>query len=121
MYKYLSFLPLNSILLQWDKTLCRICMLFLLLQLQKEQEIPSLELKMRRNYDFTQLYFQVLNFLPSVIVFLCLNEYHMKTPEILQVNLENYTLGASYCRQNMARGVSIFVKKNLKFNTYIHT
>jgi hypothetical protein len=41
----------------------------------------------------------------------------MKTPEILQVNLENYTLGASYCRQNMAKGgVSIFVKKNLKFN-----
>jgi hypothetical protein len=41
----------------------------------------------------------------------------MKTPEILQVNLENYTVGASYCRQNMAkRGMSIFVKKNLKFN-----
>jgi hypothetical protein len=40
----------------------------------------------------------------------------MKTPEILQINLENYTLGASYCRQNMAkRGESIFVKKNLKF------
>jgi exonuclease III len=41
----------------------------------------------------------------------------MKAPEILQVNLENYTLGASYCRQNMAKGgVSIFVKKNIKFN-----
>jgi hypothetical protein len=41
----------------------------------------------------------------------------MKTPEILQVNLENYTPGGSYCRQNMAKaGVSIFVKKNLKFN-----
>jgi hypothetical protein len=41
----------------------------------------------------------------------------MKTPEILQVNLENYALGASYCRQNMEKGgVSIFVKKNLKFN-----
>jgi hypothetical protein len=32
------------------------------------------------------------------------------------VNLENYTLGASYCRENIAKGgVSIFVKKNLKF------
>jgi hypothetical protein len=41
----------------------------------------------------------------------------METPEILQVNLENYTLGVSYYRQNMAKGgVSIFVKKNLKFN-----
>jgi hypothetical protein len=46
---------------------------------------------------------------------LCLTEHHMKTPEILQVNLENYTLGASYCRENMAKGVSIFVKNNLKF------
>jgi hypothetical protein len=41
---------------------------------------------------------------------LCLTEHHIKTPEILQVNLKNYTLGASYCRQNMAKGgLSIFV------------
>jgi hypothetical protein len=41
----------------------------------------------------------------------------MKTPDTLQVNLKNYTLGASCCRQNMAKGgVSISVKKNLKFN-----
>jgi hypothetical protein len=29
----------------------------------------------------------------------------MKALEILQVNFENYTLGASYFRQNMAKGV----------------
>jgi hypothetical protein len=47
---------------------------------------------------------------------LCLTEHHMKAPEMLQVNLENYTLGASYCRENIAKeGVSIFVNKNLKF------
>jgi hypothetical protein len=46
-----------------------------------------------------------------------LTEHHMKTPKIIQVCLENYTLDASYCRQNMAKGgMSIFVKKNLKFN-----
>jgi exonuclease III len=40
----------------------------------------------------------------------------MKVPEILHVNLGNYTLGASYCRENIAKGgVSIFVKNNLKF------
>jgi hypothetical protein len=40
-----------------------------------------------------------------------------KTPESLKVNLENYTLATSYCRQNMVRGgVSISVKNNLKFN-----
>jgi hypothetical protein len=45
-----------------------------------------------------------------------LTEHHMKAPEILQVKLENYTLGASYCRTNMAKGrVTIFVKKNKKF------
>jgi hypothetical protein len=32
-----------------------------------------------------------------------LTEHHMKAPEILQVKLENYTLGASYCRTNMAK------------------
>jgi exonuclease III len=52
---------------------------------------------------------------------LCVSEHHKKTPEILQVNLENYTAGASYSRQNMAKGgVSIFVKKNLKFNRKLH-
>jgi exonuclease III len=41
----------------------------------------------------------------------------MKAPAILQVSLDNCTLGASYCQQNMAKGgVSIFIKKNLKFN-----
>jgi len=45
---------------------------------------------------------------------LCLTENHMKAPEILQVNSENFTLGTSYCRQNMAKGrVSILVKRNL--------
>jgi hypothetical protein len=40
----------------------------------------------------------------------------MTAPEILQVNLENYTLGASYCRENIAKGgVSIFLKNNRKF------
>jgi hypothetical protein len=36
----------------------------------------------------------------------------MKAPEILQVKLENYAIGASYCRENIAKGgVRIFVKK----------
>jgi hypothetical protein len=40
----------------------------------------------------------------------------MKAPEILQVNPENYSPGASYFRQNTAKGMSTFDKKNLKFN-----
>jgi hypothetical protein len=41
----------------------------------------------------------------------------MKLPEILQVHLNNYTLGASFCRKNLINGrVSIFVRHSLKFN-----
>jgi hypothetical protein len=41
----------------------------------------------------------------------------MKLPEILQVNLNNYTLEASFCRKNqMHGGVSIFVRNSLKFH-----
>jgi hypothetical protein len=48
---------------------------------------------------------------------LCLTEHHMKLPEILQVNLNNYTLGASFCRKNLMHGgLSIFARNSLKFN-----
>jgi hypothetical protein len=41
----------------------------------------------------------------------------LKPLDILQVNLDNYTLGSSFCRKNLTRGgVSIFVKNNLKFS-----
>jgi hypothetical protein len=41
----------------------------------------------------------------------------VKPPEILQVNLNNHTLGASFCRINlMLGGVSIFVRNCPQFN-----
>jgi hypothetical protein len=41
----------------------------------------------------------------------------MILPEILQVNLNNYTLGSSFRRKNLMNGgVSIFVRNSLKFN-----
>jgi hypothetical protein len=35
---------------------------------------------------------------------LCLTEHHLKSPDILQVNLDSYTLASSFCRKNLARG-----------------
>jgi hypothetical protein len=41
----------------------------------------------------------------------------MNLPEILQINLNNYTLGASFCRKHVVHGrESIFVRKSLKCN-----
>jgi len=42
---------------------------------------------------------------PQVI---CLTEHHMKTEEIANVNLEQYTLGTAFCRQTISRGVYVF-------------
>jgi hypothetical protein len=43
-----------------------------------------------------------------------------KAPEIVQINLNSYTLGTSYCKQKLVRGgVSNFVKKNREFNHQI--
>jgi hypothetical protein len=40
----------------------------------------------------------------------------MKKLELGHIHLENYKLGAKYCRKSMEKGgVSIFVQKNLKF------
>jgi hypothetical protein len=48
---------------------------------------------------------------------LCLTEYHLKAPDMLQVNLNNYMLGNSFCRQKLTRvRMSISLKNNLKFS-----
>ncbi|PNF30772.1 hypothetical protein B7P43_G06180, partial [Cryptotermes secundus] len=47
---------------------------------------------------------------------LCLTEHHMKQLELEHLHLENYNLGARYCRKTLEKGgVSIFVHENLKF------
>jgi hypothetical protein len=47
---------------------------------------------------------------------LCLTEHHTKQLELEHLLIENYNLGARYCRTLEKGGVSIFVHKNLKFN-----
>lgn len=42
-----------------------------------------------------------------------LTKNHMKTKEILQVTCENYTLGATYCRRNMAKGGEVVLSKTI--------
>jgi exonuclease III len=51
---------------------------------------------------------------PQVI---CLSEHHLRTEEISNVNFNQYTLGASLCRQTYSHGgVCVFVHKNMQFN-----
>ena len=51
---------------------------------------------------------------PQVI---CLREYHLITEEIGNVNLGQYTLEATFCRQTYKHGgVCIYVSKDIKFN-----
>ena len=43
---------------------------------------------------------------------LCFSEHHLKKPELDQIHVDGYRLGAAYCRQVVKRGgVCIFVKK----------
>jgi hypothetical protein len=62
-------------------------------------------------------YNEVLNFLyPSFPHILCFTEHHLNhyEGELIQVN--GYTLGASFCRNSLKMGsVCIFVNKNLNF------
>jgi len=49
---------------------------------------------------------------------LCLTEHHLREPELQLIHLEDYSLGANYCRKIFLKGgVSIFVHRNLKYNT----
>jgi len=49
---------------------------------------------------------------PDFPYILCFSEHHLQKPELDQINVDGYRLGAAYCRQVVKRGgVGIFVKK----------
>jgi len=51
---------------------------------------------------------------PQII---CLNEHHLKSEEIYNINLDYYKLGAFFCRKKYScGGACIFVSKLLKFS-----
>jgi hypothetical protein len=46
----------------------------------------------------------------------CFSEHHLKQNEINHISIDNYNLGANFCKQSFNKdGVSIFVHKTLKF------
>jgi len=64
---------------------------------------------------FIELYCHLHNNLPHI---LCLSEHHLSESKLQLIYLTNYSLGANYCRKNFLKGgVSIFVYRNLKYNT----
>jgi hypothetical protein len=55
---------------------------------------------------------------PNAPQVICLTEHHMKIEEIGNVNLGQYTLGATFCRQTHKHGgLCIYVSKHIQFNT----
>jgi len=51
---------------------------------------------------------------------LCFSEHHLNQSEVDFINIENYSLGAKYCRRILQRGgVSIFIQSYLQF-TILH-
>jgi exonuclease III len=48
---------------------------------------------------------------------LCITEHHLKQQQIKHIIMENYNLGASYCRNQFEKGgVAIFVHKNIQYS-----
>ena len=60
---------------------------------------------------------EVLSYLyPSLPHILCFTEHHLNQQEIALIQIESYTLGASFCRTSFKMGgLCIFVNKNLNF------
>jgi len=60
---------------------------------------------------------EVINSLyPSLLHILCFTEHHLNQREINLIQIDSYTLSASYCRNSYKMGgVRIFVNKNLNF------
>ena len=55
---------------------------------------------------------------PDLPHFICLTEHHMNTMEIKFLNLENYNLGAQFCRIAIGKGGEVtYIHNSLKFKT----
>ena len=62
-----------------------------------------------------ELYCHLLHDLPHII---CLSEHHLRDSELQLIHLNDYSLGAKYCRKFFQKGgVNIFVYRNLKYET----
>ena len=62
-----------------------------------------------------ELYCHLHHDLPHI---LCFSEHLLSESELQLIHLTNYSLGANYCRKTFLKGgVSIFVHRNLKYNT----
>jgi exonuclease III len=60
----------------------------------------------------------LISLLPNCPQILCLMEHHLRTEEIANTNLDQYTLGAQFCRQTYKQGgVCIYVSNDSQFST----
>ena len=60
----------------------------------------------------------LISLLPNSPQILCLTEHHLRNEEIANVNLDQYTLGAQFCRQTYKQGgVCIYVSNDIQFST----
>jgi len=49
---------------------------------------------------------------------LCFSEHHLSQYEADFINIENYSIGAKYCRRKLQKGgVNIFIQSHLQFTT----
>ena len=54
--------------------------------------------------------------LPDIPQIICITEHHLNEQEIESLYIENYTLGAKYCRHNLKQeGTCIFVHESLTY------
>lgn len=66
-------------------------------------------LRGKTNELISQLY-------PTFPHILCISEHHMNHSELQQTFLDNYKIGASYCRNSFEKGgVCIFVQENVRY------
>jgi hypothetical protein len=57
-----------------------------------------------------------INLVNDVPHILCLSEHHLPTEVIQTINIDNYNLGAYYCRKHAkCSGVGIFIHKSYHF------
>jgi hypothetical protein len=65
-------------------------------------------------YKINELLGSLYSNLPHII---CISEHHIKYPEINNIVMENYMIGASFCRHYATKGgTCIFILNNLKFD-----
>jgi len=125
----LLLMPKARCLISFQKFLSQIVILFVTTTITYQIVLHILNTRLQNSSYSTKIYVGLYNKTDEFLIALypitpqviCLTQHHLTTEQISTITLDQYTLGASFCRQTYKHGgTCIYVSKDIQFHAIRH-